>query len=327
MSERRTALITGILGQDGRLLARRLRDDGYRVIGITRPGRESPGDGPGPGVEVLGVDLADSSAVEAVLGDRRPDEIYHLAAVHHSSQEDPLASGLDVREAMFVHNFLSTRAIISAMARRRSRAHLVFAASSQMYTAASPQHEITEDSRRDPPTFYGLTKSWCMEMLAFFRAHEGLRASGAILFNHESTLRDPRFVSRKITQAAARARAGLETRLELLNVGARVDWCDARDVAQALTLMARAEAGGDYVVASGRLHTVRDLLRVAFGHVGLDWRDFVSFRRDAEEPARVGQPRQIRETLGWSPAVPFEDMIVEMVEHDRRRLDGTAGAD
>lgn len=326
MPEQRAALITGILGQDGRLLAERLLDAGYRVAGIVKPGKTLPDDDLVSRVHVLGVDLTDAAAVAAVMADHQPDEIYHLAAAHHSSQENSLASGLDTQETLFIHNFLTMRAIVSAMTRSRSHAHLVFAASSQMFTPTSLRHEISEDSRREPSTFYGLAKSWCMDLLAFSRRVEGLRASGAILFNHESILRHPRFVSRKITQAAARAYAGLDARLELLNIGARVDWCSAHDVVNALNLMARAERGGDYVVASGVLHSVRDILDIAFGHVGLDWRAHVTFRRDIEESALVGQPRLLRETLGWSPAISFEQMIAGMVDHDRRLIEAGHGA-
>jgi GDPmannose 4,6-dehydratase len=270
MPTKSTALITGVSGQDGRLLAERLLDSGYRVIGVIKPRRDPPRHGFMAQVHSVAMDLADPRAVLSLLADWQPDEIYHLAAAHHSSQERLDSAGLATKEAMLTHNFLSTRALAFAMLQWQSKAHLIFAASSQMYTPQSLNHEISEDSRRNPRTFYGFTKSWSMDLLAFLRTEHGLRASTAILFNHESPLRNPQFVSRKVTQAAARAKAGKNVKIELLNIGARVDWSSAHDVVRALHLMAKAENGGDYIVASGKLHSVRDLLEIAFGHVGLD---------------------------------------------------------
>lgn len=317
-----TALITGVLGQDGRLLAERLLDLGYRVVGVTKPTHNLPEDEFFPRIHLLAVDLADGPAVVAMLDTWQPDEIYHLAAAHHSSQDNLVSNGLAMKETMLAHNFLSTRAIAFAMLQLQSYAHLVFAASSQMYTPQSLIHEINENTQRNPRTFYGLTKSWSTELLAFLRVESGLRVSTAILFNHESPLRNRRFVSRKITQAAARAKAGLHVGLELFNIGARVDWSSARDVVNALHLMALAEKGNDYVVGSGKLHAVRDILEIAFGNVALDWREFTTYQCDVEEKALIGQPRLLCDTLGWQPSVSFEEMIIEMVEHDMRRQHG-----
>lgn len=320
MQSHNTALITGISGQDGRLLAERLLIAGYRVVGVIKPGQAAPPDDIASRIHTLSADLTDSGAVVSLLEEWKPGEIYHLAAVHHSTQENSMSAGMAMKGAMLVNNFLTTQTIAFAMMQSRSNAHLVFAGSSQMYTPQSIIHEIGEKARRDPPTFYGLTKSWGMELLAFLRAESALRASTAILFNHESPLRAPRFVSRKITQAAASAKAGARTKLELLNIGARVDWSGARDVVAALHSMAQADSGGDYIVASGRLHSVREMLEIAFGHVDLDWRKYTVYQYDVEEPALVGLPHRLRETLGWQPRMSFQDMITEMVEHDLRQL-------
>jgi GDPmannose 4,6-dehydratase len=324
MPTKSTALITGIFGQDGRLLAERLLDSGYRVVGVVKPQRDPSHHGFMAQVHSVAMDLADPHAVLSLLEDWQPDEIYHLAAAHHSSQEHQDAAGLATNEAMLSHNFLSTRTLAFAMLQLQSKAHLVFAASSQMYTPLSPNHAISEDSRRSPGTFYGFTKSWSMDLLAFLRTKHGLHASTAILFNHESPLRNPQFVSRKITQAAARAKSGMNVKLELLNIGARVDWSSAHDVVRALHLMANAERGGDYIVASSNLHSVRDLLEIAFGHVGLDWRNYTSYKFDSEEPALIGQAQLLRDTFKWQPSIGFKEMIVAMVEHDRQLLTATA---
>jgi GDPmannose 4,6-dehydratase len=155
-----------------------------------------------------------------------------------------------------------------------------------------------------------------MDLLDFLRRESGLRASSAILFNHESTRRGGQFVSRKITRAAAMAASGQRVQLELLNVGARADWSSAHDAVKALSLMASAEAPRDYVVASGQLHSVRDLLQIAFERVGLDWTQFASFQQDCAAPALVGQPKALEDSLGWRRRVRFQDMVAEMVDHD-----------
>jgi GDPmannose 4,6-dehydratase len=219
---------------------------------------------------------------------------------------------------MLATNFLSTKALAFALVEMQSACHLVFASSSQIFTAVQMAHEITEDSPRQPATFYGHTKSWSMDLLAFLRKESGLRASAAILFNHESPRRGEQFVSRKITRAAAQAAAGKGPKLDLQNVGARVDWSSARDVVQALSLIGSSSRPRDFVVASGTLHSVRDLLHVAFAHVGLDWRRFTTFHEDRATPALVGQARALSHALGWKPAIRFEDMVGEMVDHDLR---------
>jgi GDPmannose 4,6-dehydratase len=184
---------------------------------------------------------------------------------------------------------------------------------------------VCEHTPKHPSTFYGRLKSWSAELLGQLREDAGLRASTAILFNHESTLRRSQFVSRKITQAAAAIRLGRLDRLEVLNTRARADWCSAADVVRALHLMATSPAARDYVVASGTLHTVEELLAVAFGHCGLDWREHVDARDAREQPALCGDPRLIESELGWRPSVGFEDLIREMVDHDLRLL--RAGAE
>ena len=314
----RTAFITGVLGQDGSLLAELLLSRGYRVVGAVKAGSATPRQGPLAEVSFVVADFGDPTAVRRLLETWRPDELYHLAAFHHSSQDNSVSAALAGKSAMVATNFLSTKALAFALAEMQSHCHLVFASSSQMFTATQMDHEIREDSPRQPATFYGHTKSWSMDLLAFLRTESGLRASAAILFNHESPRRGEQFVSRKVSRAAALAAAGRHATLELQNIGARVDWSSARDVVEALSLIGRSADPRDYVVASGTLHSVRDLLQAAFGHVGLDWRRFATFREDRAMPALVGRARALSDALGWKPAMRFEDMVAEMVDHDLR---------
>jgi GDPmannose 4,6-dehydratase len=262
------------------------------------------------------LDLSDPVAVRSLLDKWRPDEVYHLAAFHYSSQDTSVGAGLASKGEMLRVNFLAAKTLAFALLEMRSDSHFVFASSSQMFTAVDMSHTVNERSPRHPSSFYGHTKSWTMDLLTFLRSESGLRASSAILFNHESTRRGAQFVTRKITRAAAMAAAGQPQPLELLNVGSRADWSSAHDVVQALSLMASAEVPRDYVVASGQLHSVRDLLQIAFEHVGLDWTQFANFQQDRATPALVGQPQALEDLLGWRRTVRFEDMVTEMVDND-----------
>lgn len=321
----RTALITGALGQDGSLLAELLLCRGYRVIAVVRAESVPPVDGPLSGMPFDSVDLVDPVAVRSLLDKWQPDEVYHLAAFHHSSQSTSTGAAAQSKEQMLSVNFLATKALAFALLEMQLDCHLVFASSSQVFTAVDMNHTVHESSPRQPSNFYGHTKSWSMDLLSFLRSESGLRASSAILFNHESPRRGAQFVSRKITRAAAMAASGQRPSLELLNIGARVDWSSAHDVVQALSLMARAEAPRDYVVASGQLHSVRDLLQIAFERVGLDWTQFANFQQDRETPALVGQPNALEDLLGWRRTMRFQDMVAEMVDHDLV-VSGTPGA-
>lgn len=315
-----TALVTGPLGQDGQLLTPILKEQGYCVVGVSKPGQQVQCEVADGLTLHVAADLCQPSVVASLLEEHRPEAIYHLAAAHHSSQDLAAADDIALKQRMLRVNFDAVRTIAFTMLQMRSDAHLVFAASSQMYTARSEQRHISEATPRDPATFYGFTKAWSVDLLGALRTATGLRASSAILFNHESALRSPRFVSRKLTQAAAQAKAGMKPRVKLMNIGALVDWSCARDVVSALWLMARAATPQDYVVASGRLHSVRELADVAFRHVGLDWRDHVSFDMDAPTPALIGNSQRISENLVWRPKSSFESMIKMMVDHDMSAL-------
>lgn len=314
----RTALITGVLGQDGSLLAELLLSRGYRVVGAVKAGSATPREGALGELTFVVPDFADPIALRRLLEKWQPDELYHLAAFHHSSQDNSVSAGLAGKSAMLATNFLSTQALAFALAEMQSACHLVFASSSQIFTAVEMDHEVTERSPRQPATFYGHTKSWGMDLIAFLRGESSLRASSAILFNHESPRRGEQFVSRKITRAAAQAAMGNPAALSLRNIGARVDWSSARDVVQALNLIGASAVPRDYVVASGTLHSVRDLLAAAFSHVGLDWRRYTTYHEDRVTPALVGCARALSDALGWRPALSFQQMIAEMVDHDRR---------
>jgi GDPmannose 4,6-dehydratase len=308
------ALITGPYGQDGTLLTRHLRGFGYRVIGIIRPSSITGPHDITCDAELVESDICSHAAWSKLLSEHVPQEIYHLAACHHSAEGGSLDHQL--KKEMVETNFLSTKALAFAVLEVRSRCHLIYAGSSQMYSAERLHHEIDEGTDRKPSTFYGYTKAWSMELLAQLRADCGLKASTAILFNHESPLRRPQFVSRKISLAAAAASRGAKVDLDFFNIGARTDWGSAYDTVRALHLMATADRAVDFVVASGQLHSVREMLDIAFDHVGLDWRSLLTVQRDVEQPSLVGNTTLLERTLGWQREHSFSEIIKQMVDAD-----------
>lgn len=314
----RTALITGAAGQDGRLLIAHLLSNGYQVVGIVRPGTAilpTP-----PGLRLIEFNLLEPGLFEKLIPQLKPDEIYHLGAYHHSAQEAGSGqNSLQVRRLMVDTNFGTCYGLAMALLESGLPARLVFAASSQMYTASEETTQVDESTARRPATFYGHAKSWSTDLLELLRVDHSLHASSAILFNHESSLRRPGFVSRKISMAAAAAATGKPLPLKLMNIGARVDWSSAEDVVVALQIIATADKPQDYVVSSGQLHSVKDLLMAAFSHVGLDWRSYTQYDRDVYEPSIVGNSLRLQ-SLGWRPHQDFHTWVGRMVDHDLQLL-------
>ncbi len=318
------ALVTGALGQDGFILSRALRARGVDVAAVVRPGS---GGERRKALEALGCRLAEADLREpARLSDlaagMKPGSIFHLAAAHHASG---VAETDDDRRAMTAVNQQATERL--AAAAQKLGAALVYASSSQIWTARAPTHLVDETTPRDPATFYGRTKIAAAEHLDHLRETAGLNASVAILFNHESPWRAPSFVTRKISMAAAKAARGSTdigdgAPLTLMNIGARADWQAASDVVEALILMAGAASPGDYVLASGQSHAVRDFVAAAYGHAGVRWQDCVKAERDQAGPVLVGNPAKARRDLGWRPALDFAGIAREMVDADLARLDG-----
>lgn len=304
-----TALVTGALGQDGTYLARLLADKGVRVVGAVRDcARFAP-----PGLELIAWDLADIRAMVATLAAVRPTHVYNLAAFSSGvgMWDDPVAIG-EV-------NGLAVARLLEAIRQTDPAIRFVQAGSSEMFGRpyTSPQNETTPFRPRSP---YGAAKVFAHHMIEHYRERHGLFACSAILYNHESPLRRPEFVTRKITRAAARIALGLEREVRIGALGARRDWGYAGDTARALMLMGEADAPGDYVIATGITHSVEDLCRTAFVHVGLDWREHVREEPGAARPPEpvelVGDASQARDRLGWRPQVDFGQLIHSMVDAD-----------
>lgn len=303
------ALITGAAGQDGTLLRRLLARRGVQVLGVLRPG-QADADAPS---------LTDASAVKKLFDHFAPDIVFHLAAAHHSSEGT--TDGALKRE-MEDTNFRAAELLAETIAERRPQCRLLLAGSSQMYSAPDVgELVVSEDTPMAPSTFYGETKARSREMLGRLR-QRGVFGVTAILFNHESELRPPQFVTRKISMAAARAKRGLTTQLHLRDITSRTDWSSAHDIVEAMWLALNAPEPADYVLASGTAHSIQDVLEVAFGSVGLDWRTFTTFDPPPPVPrgVLVGDASRAKATLGWTPKVSFEEMIRDMVRADMDAL-------
>jgi len=320
--EGRRALITGITGQDGSYLAEQLVGTGYDVHGIIRP--TSSLANLTAVVDRLTLhegDLGDPATVRRVLGESAPDEIYHLAAPSFVPD-----SWLDPSGTIRAIAVESAR-LLEAVRELTPAARVVVASSREIFgdPPSSPQDESTPCHPRTP---YGVAKLAVHQLVGLVRERHGLHASSAILFNHESVRRPPRFVTRKVTRAAASISLGLDDELVLGNLSAVRDWSAATDVVAGLRLMAGHDEPGDFVLASGVGHTVGDLVRVAFACVDLDPAVHVrvddDLRRWAEPADQIGDPRRAGELLGWSATTSFEELIGQMVQADLGSLAGLA---
>lgn len=314
----RTALVTGVGGQDGVLAARRLSADGLRVVGTIRPGGS---DAMAPylnGVEHVAVDLHDTAALTRLVEDVRPDEIYHLAAM------TTVGAGWDRPDEVEAVNVGAVEALIGAVRDAVPDARVFLASSSEIFgpEAANPQTESTPLNPQNP---YARSKARLHDIAATAR-DTGVFVSVGILYNHESPIRPIHFVTRKVTRAAAEISLGHRESVSLGNLHTSRDWSAATDVVDAMVRMVRADSARDYVVASGRLHSIRELVEVAFDAAGVtDPWSYIeqdpALKRSGDSPGWCGDASRLCADLGWSPTTSFNDLIASMVRTDLRRLE------
>ncbi|MEQ8717610.1 MAG: GDP-mannose 4,6-dehydratase [Acidimicrobiales bacterium] len=310
------ALITGVCGQDGSYLAEFLLERDYQVTGLTRrvPDRSEAGvlD---DRVEVLIGDVAVEGVVADLVTAIRPDELYNLAAPSFVPSDDPIG----VAEA----TALGAARILDAVARHHPRCRLYQASSSELFghPAEVPQTETTPFRPRSP---YGAAKLHAHWLTVIARDVHGLHASSGILYNHESPRRGLSFVTRRITNTAARIASGERITLTLGDLDARRDWGFAGDYVEAMWAMVSQSVPDDYVICTGTTHSVSDVCEVAFSRLGLDWRDHVArdpdLARGDQHDVLVGDPTKARERLGWSARMGFEELIETMVDADVERV-------
>ncbi len=315
-----TALITGITGQDGSYLAEFLLEKGYHVIGVVRRTSHESYERIEHLIErvtIVPADLLDQHSLTSVIRDHRPDEVYNLAAQSFvpTSWNQPVLTG--------EFTALGVTRILEAVRLAHPEAKFYQASSSEMFGKAveTPQRESTPFYPRSP---YGVAKVYGHWITVNYRESYDLFAVSGILFNHESPRRGLEFVTRKVTDAAARIKLGMAEDVRLGNLDARRDWGFAGDYVRAMWLMLQQDTPEDYVIGTGETRTVRELVEIAFDHVGLDWQQYVKVDPDLIRPAEVeilqSDYSKARAVLGWEPEVGFRDLIVMMVDSDLKRL-------
>lgn len=323
----RRALITGVTGQDGSYLAELLLEKGYQVYGLVRRSSSKNLDRIAhllPRLHLVQGDLLDQSSLMRALSESQPQEIYNLAA------QSFVPTSFDEPTHTAEITGLGVTRLLEALRHVTPQARFYQASTSEMFGHAheTPQRESTPFHPRSP---YGVAKVYAHWITVNMRESYGLFATSGILFNHESPRRGTEFVTRKITRAAARIALGLERELVLGNLDARRDWGFAGDYVEAMWLMLQQAQPADYVIATGEMHSVREVCELAFARVGLDWSKHVrtdpSFHRPAEVHLLCGDASKARAELGWVPKMRFAALIESMVDADCvRERAGQAGA-
>jgi GDPmannose 4,6-dehydratase len=314
----RSALVTGVTGQDGTYLAEHLLAQGYSVYGLVH-GQNNPRlaavERICPGIEFVEGDLLDQSSLIAALETCQPGEVYNLGAISFV--------GLSFKQAALTGEVTGLGVVRMLDAIRTVNPKIKFyqASSSEMFgkVRETPQSETTAFHPRSP---YGVAKVYGHYITVNYRESYGMFTCSGILFNHESPRRGLEFVTRKITNGVAKIKLGLQKQVALGNLDAQRDWGFAGDYTRAMYLMMQQDEPDDFVIATGETHSVREFCDLAFRHVGLDWEEHVvsdpRFLRPAEVDLLIGDAAKARRKLGWSPTVSFHDLVAMMVENDLR---------
>jgi GDPmannose 4,6-dehydratase len=316
----KTALVTGVTGQDGSYLAEFLLSMNYRVVGMVRRTSTINFDRLKhiqDKLEIVQGDLLDQSSMMEIVREYQPDEVYNLAAQSFvpTSWTQPVLTG--------EFTALGVTRILEALRHIKPNARFYQASSSEMFGKVQevPQRETTPFYPRSP---YGVAKVYGHWITVNYRESYDLFACSGILFNHESPRRGVEFVTHKVTHAVARIKLGLQHELRLGNLDAQRDWGFAGDYVRAMWLMLQQDHPDDYVIATGETHSVRELCQVAFDHVGLDWNNYVKidpkYHRPAEVDLLIGDPSKAGKQLGWEPKVGFQELVRMMVDADLKEL-------
>ncbi len=323
----KTAIITGVTGQDGSYLTELLLSKGYKVVGLKRRTSlintdrvDSFYDNPNFILEYW--DLNDTGSLYRIIGKHKPNEIYNLAAQSH------VRVSFDIPEHTVDGVAMGTLRILEAIRNLDKDIKFYQASSSEMYgDAPCPKTGYTEKSRMTPASPYACAKLFSHNLVRNYRESYGLHASSGILFNHESPRRGETFVTRKITLAAARIKLGLQSKLYLGNLNAKRDWGFAGDYVEAMWLMLQTDSADDYVIATGRTNTVREFLHHVFEYAGLgDYNRYVEidpkYLRPHEVPHLLGNSAKAKKQLGWEPKVNMEELAVLLYESDLNFIKG-----
>lgn len=295
------ALIVGAGGQDGTLLSLLLKRHNYEVHGLKR------GE----------LDILNPKVIDAYIKNLKPNEIYYLAAFHHSSESLPPSNGDLFRKSMDIHfhapvNFLDSVSKISKSTK-------FFYASSSHVFGETHEGMNTETSVYAPNSEYAITKLAGMRACKFYRDSKNIFASTGILYNHESPLRSQAFLSKKISSTVAKILVKKVDFLEVADLEAKVDWSDARDTVDAMHKILQISKPDDFIVSSGRLHTVRDFVEIAFSYAGLDYTKYVIAKKNSalrKNLIRLGDPSKLINLSGWRPTIDFKTMVQNLVQHE-----------
>ena len=317
---KKTALITGITGQDGSYLAEFLLGKGYRVYGLERRSSNKSHANIAhflSKISMISGDLIDEASVVHALKQAKPDEVYNLASQSFvgESWKQPVFTG-EVTG-------LGVTRVLEAIRQVNPKIKFYQASSSEMFGAIkeAPQNERTSFYPRSP---YGIAKLYAHWITTNYRESYGMFAVSGILFNHESPRRGLEFVTRKITDGAVQIKMGMKKDLRLGNLDTARDWGFAGDYVQAMWLMLQQKTPEDYVIGTGHTHTVREFVEEAFGHVGLDWKKYVKIDKEFLRPAEVhhlqADSTRARKELKWTPKVDFQELVRMMVDADIKRL-------
>src|SRR3954462_4492826 len=314
------ALITGVTGQDGSYLADLLLEKGYEVYGIVRniarANREGANAFAGR-INYVEADLTDQTSLDRAMEQVKPDEVYNLAGQTFVpvSWTQPLLT-------MEVTGMGALR-MLEAIRRHAPQARFLQVSSSEVFGKAEEAQQ-SEATRLRPRNPYGAAKMFAHHITINYRESYGMFTCSCIAFNHESPRRAPEFVTRKVSRQVARIKLGLADKITMGNIEGRRDWGFAGDYVRAMWLMLQQPRPDDFVIATGESHSVRDLVEVAFEHVGLDWQKYIRtdprFLRPAEVDHLIGDPAKARTALGWTPSVDFKGLVTMMVDADLARL-------
>ena len=307
-------IIVGADGQDGRILCERLRAAGSAILGIARESVRSTEDS-----APARIDVTDREQVKALIANWHPDQIYYLAAHHHSSQEQAGSDTVRLFEKSHAVHVLGLLHFLEAIKDAAPPARLFYAASSLVFGDVTSEMQ-DERTPMNPRCIYGITKASGLHCCRFYRETHGVFASAGILYNHESAYRQEKFVSQKIIRAVLEIAAGRQEKLILGDLSAKIDWGYAPDFVEAMARILTLDRAEDFVIATGEAHTVREFVEIAFRLAGLDWKSHVEENPAVLQRRRltlVGDATKLRNATGWHPTVTFPEMVGLLLESQR----------
>lgn len=309
------AIIIGSFGQDGSLLYEFLSKKKYSLLGIGRNRVQSNV----PSLKTKGVNITQEQDVNDMISTFLPDEVYHLAAFHHSS-EDIMENEIQLFKQSFEINVLSLITHLEAIRKFSPKTKLFYAASSLVFKN-NKEEEQSETTKYEPACMYGITKASGLHLCQYYRDKHSIFAASGILYNHESTLRRPGFLSKKIIQTVVAIKNKEQKKLIIGDINAEVDWGYAPDYIEAMHGILQAKTPDDYIISSGTVHSVKDFIQVAFDYLGLDWTQHVEENPDLlhRKGAKLrGNNQKLKTVTGWNPKHTFEEFIQEMIKEEMR---------